>query len=261
MVNRRLRRHAPTTFRRRPPVSVFTVREMASAAFARRPLYIILLFGLMTACGGTSLDEEAITELRANDESLDEYSDDELREVATALCDGYSEAGAEEASSDSGDLIDTAWAVAGVEEVGVEEILASLELLEAACPEALTPELAADSEPIPITFTLLGTEGEEYEYSDSSGCAGLGGYGDIREGMLFNLANEQGDVLGVARTDDSEDSSIGCEISGVFSVTFGDLDDDTLYPVGDRAGERGELAYTGAELREAGSIDLSLGEP
>lgn len=223
-------------------------------------LRLLLFVGLIAACAGSSLDDESIAALKTNSEFLNEYSDDELREVATALCDGYSAAGTEDSSSDSGDLIEAAWAVAGVEDIGLEEIVASLELLDAACPDALTPELAADSEPIPITFTLLGDEGNEYAFSDLSGCEGQGGYADIREGMLFNLTNEQGDVLGVARLDDSEITSFGCQIYGAFSVTFGDLDNDTLYLVGDRAGDRGELAYTGAELRDAGSIDLSLGD-
>lgn len=78
--------------------------------------------------------------------------------------------------------------------------------------------------------------------------------------MLFNLTDDGGDVLGVARLDDSEKNALGCTVSGAFAVTFGELDDETLYLVGDRAGRRGELAYTGAELKERGGIDLSLGE-
>lgn len=148
----------------------------------------------------------------------------------------------------------------GVTEIGLEELLASLDIVNAACPDEVTPELAADSEPIPMSFTLLGSDGDEFTYSEISGCQGEGGYADIREGMLFNLTDERGDVLGVARLDNSEVNSLGCEVSGAFAATFGELDDESLYLVGDRAGRRGELAYTGSELKEQGSIDLSLGD-
>lgn len=214
---------------------------------------------VLAACGGGSgLDEDGLTELRADNEILEDFTDEELRDVAAALCDAYSSAG--EGRSNSGDLIETAWEVADVDDPGVDEIFASLDLLDAACPDALTPELAADSEPITMSFTLLGDDGDEYSYDFLSGCEGLGGYRDVKEDMLFNLTDEQGDVLGVARLGDSEETSLGCQVSGAFSVTFGELDDDTLYFVGDRAGGRGELAYTGAELRERGSIDLTLGD-
>lgn len=211
---------------------------------------------LIVACGSTSsLDEDAITELRSSND-LEGYSDEELRTVAEHLCREI-----EDGTDDTSDsVLDNAWLEAGTEEIGLEEMLASLEMLDAACPDAVTPELTADSEPIPISFTLLGTEGDEFSYSEISGCQGEGGYSDIRQDMLFNLTDERGDVLGVARLESSELTSLGCEVSGAFAVTFGELDDDSLYIVGDRGGRRGELAYTGSELKEQGSIDLSLGE-
>jgi len=228
----------------------------------RRIVLLVLVMALvLAACaGGRTLDDESISELRAADEDfLSDFTDEELREVATALCDGYSAVVAGESSDNSGDLMKAAWDLASVKKAGAGVILASSALIDAACPEVLTTELAADSEPITMQFTLIGSEGDEYEYSAVSGCEGQGGYGDVREGMLFNLTNEQGDILGVARLDESEKTSIGCTISGAFSVTYGELDDDTLYIIGDRAGDRGELAYTGAELREQGEITLSLG--
>jgi hypothetical protein len=215
---------------------------------------------LVAACSSDSgLSDESLAELRASNEYFDEFTDDQVQAVATALCDGISSESEDGQSSEDGDVMDQAWSTAGVEEVGVDEILASLDLVEAACPDSFTSEFAADNEPIPISFTLVGTEGEEFTYSVIGGCEGDGGYSDVKDGMLFNLTNEQGDVLGVARLEDSEQTSLGCEVSGAFSVTFGDLDDDTLYFVGDRAGNRGELAYTGSELKEQGAIELSLG--
>lgn len=192
--------------------------------------------------------------LRASSESVDDFTDSQLRTVTDSLCEAFAEPEAE-----SGTAMDEAWAEAGVEEVELDEIIASLELVEAACPEVLNADLVADNEPIPVSMTLVGSEGDEYTYSVLSGCQGEGGYSDIRDGMLFNITDERGDVLGVARLDNSEETSLGCEVSGSFAVTFGELDDDTLYIVGDRAGQRGELAYTGAELKQQGGVELSLG--
>jgi len=252
----------------------------------RRIVLLVLVTGLLLAAcgGGRTLDDESISDLRAaNEDFLSDFTNEELREVATALCDGYAAVDAGESSDNSGDLVQTVWDLTGVTEAGASVILAnfalmeaawdlasvkkagagvilaSIALIDAACPEVLTTELAADSEPITMRFTLVGSEGDEYEYSPLSGCKGQGGYEDVHEGMLFNLTNEQGDIVGVVRLDESEETSIGCTISGTFSVTYGELDDDTLYFVGDRAGSRGELAYTGAELREQGEIALSLG--
>ena len=211
---------------------------------------------ILAACGSApSLDEEALSDLRSSND-LEGYSDEDIRTVADNLCQSIGDSD----TGDSDGLLDAAWAEVGAAEVGLEELVASLDIIDAACPDALTPELAADSEPIPISFTLLGSDGDDFTYSEVSGCQGEGGYGDIREGMLFNLTDERGDVLGVARLDNSDLSSLGCEVSGAFAVTFGELDDESLYLVGDRAGRRGELAYTGSELKAQGSIDLSLGD-
>ncbi len=210
---------------------------------------------LVAACGDAALlDDEALADVRADNE-LGGYTDEQLRSVARSLCEQFVDA-----DMDFGTVLDAAWAEAGTDDVGLEEMVASLDILEAACPDAITPELAADSEPIPISFTLLGTDGDDFTYSAISGCQGEGGYSDVREGMLFNLTDERDEILGVARLDTSELTSIGCQVSGSFAVTFGELGDDTLYLVGDRAGRRGELAYTGSELKQRGSIDLSLGD-
>lgn len=218
--------------------------------------WIVVATLLLASCGGgVALDDAAIADLRESTDELDEYTDSQLRTVATSLCDAL--AGDSESTSDG--AVDAAWSEAEVDDVGVDEILAALAIIDSACPEALTPEVAADNEPISMSFTLVGDEGDEYTYSAISGCQGEGGYGDIREGMLFNLTDAQGDVLGVARLDDSEETSLGCELSGAFPVTFGELDDETLYIVGDRAGRRGEIAYTGTELVQQGEIALSLG--
>ena len=211
---------------------------------------------VLAACGSApSLDDDALSDLRSSNE-LGDYSDEDLRTVADSLCEAFGSS--DNGASDS--PLDDAWAEVGATEVGLEELLATLDIVDAACPDEMTPELAADSEPIPMSFTLLGSEGDEFTYSEISGCQGEGGFSDVREGMLFNLTDERGDVLGVARLENSEANALGCEVSGAFAVTFGELDDESLYLVGDRAGRRGELAYTGSELKEQGSIDLSLGD-
>lgn len=221
-----------------------------------RKLSVLLLFAVvLTACGGApSISTEDLADLRAT-HRLADYSDEDLLTVARNLCEAFTGSG----GGFSAGGLDEAWAEVGSDEVGIDEILASIDLLQASCPEALTPEVVADSEPIPVSFTLRGSNGDEFTYSAFGGCSGLGGYGDFREGMLFNLSSERGEILGIARLDESELTSSGCRVSGSFAVTFGQLRDDVLYVVGDRAGRRGELAYTGAELKQRGSIDLTLG--
>lgn len=118
------------------------------------------------------LDEHGLADVR-EETDLDSYSDDELRAVAEALCSALSDAS--NGDDDFDEMIAEAWSEAGTDEIELAEIVATLGLVEAACPEPLTPELAADNEPIPISFTLVGDSGEEFLYSAASGCRGEGG--------------------------------------------------------------------------------------
>lgn len=211
----------------------------------------------MAACGGgVSLNGSALREIR-DSADLDAYSDDDLLVVAEYLCQAMEDSGGSEGS---GNMFDDAWGEVGADEAGLDELLASITIITTACPELSTSELVEENSAIPLSFTLRGSENDQFTYTAFDGCQGEGGYGDVHQGMLFNLTDEQGEVLGVARLDESALTSTGCEISGTFPVTFGELDDDVLYLVGDRAGRRGELAYTGAELKQQGSIDLVLGD-
>ena len=128
-----------------------------------------------------------------------------------------------------------------------------------ALPEA-TPTPDAMSEPIPMSFMLIGEEGDDYTYDALSGCKGDGGYGDIREGMLINMTDSRGNIIGLAELDGSENMSpLGCRIEGTFDVSFDDLDPDITYLIGDRAGKRGEIAQSGQEIIDFEGIALSLG--
>jgi hypothetical protein len=220
----------------------------------RTKLSILTVVIVLSACGtGVALDDGALADLRQSSESVDGLTDEDLQTLAAVICEGLKSGTAPEG------FIKQAWVDIGVENVDLDAVVATAYIIDAACPEVMTPELAPAHEPIPISFTLIGSDGDKYSYSTLSGCQGEGGYSDIREGMLFNMTDERGEVLGVARLDQSQEIALGCEMSGAFDVTFEELDDDTLYIVGDRSGRRGELAYTGAELRQSGGVELSLG--
>ncbi|MEQ8717745.1 MAG: hypothetical protein RIE08_09050 [Acidimicrobiales bacterium] len=168
------------------------------------------------------------------------------------------------------DLIDSALTQAtddagDVDFDALEEVVADLLSPTDWYPSACAASFDADGEQrrpsggVEVSFTLLGTEGDEYSYDILGGCEGDGGYGDIREGMIMNMTDQFGDVISIASLDASFESFLGCELSGRFSITYAELDLDSTYLIGDRQGRRGELAFTGQELIDNDGVQLSLG--
>lgn len=100
------------------------------------------------------------------------------------------------------------------------------------------------------TFTII--DGDSAGAIGSS-CSGAGGYGDVNSSTQVVVRNDAGDVL--ARTElgsGTSKSPVTCVFSFDFEITEGE--ENYVVAVGDR----GEVSYTFAALRDDG-IDLSLG--
>lgn len=105
------------------------------------------------------------------------------------------------------------------------------------------------------TFTMTGllslSSSDARSTGSPDGCAGDGGYDDIRGGALVTVQDSSGKIVGTGALDSGYDSGIIC----VFSFRVADVPDDSdFYSV--EVSHRGGLTYTNAEAREMLSFSL-----
>ena len=85
-------------------------------------------------------------------------------------------------------------------------------------------------------------------------CSGDGGYSDIRNGTQVTVRDEDGTLLATGELTNSSYTGLACE----FSFLIADLPSVSFYVV--EVANRGEIAYSAAELEEAGwAVRLQLG--
>jgi hypothetical protein len=104
------------------------------------------------------------------------------------------------------------------------------------------------------TYTLVGTQGDDFLNSPDVGCWGTGGFGDIDEGMAVTVTNEADVVIGNGALGPGEVTDDGCR----FYFRAPNVPVAKFYRV--EAGRRGKVNYSYEQMQAAGwNIGLTLG--
>jgi hypothetical protein len=130
----------------------------------------------------------------------------------------------------------------------------TLLLLVIACTPAATPS------PTPLIHVVTGTftlTQDDFVDRTGPGCAGKGGYDDIRNGLDVTIKNESGTILATGSLTSRTPSEITRTCTFTFTVP-GVPDDATFYVV--EVGKRGELTYSHADMEAANwRVEFTLG--
>jgi hypothetical protein len=104
------------------------------------------------------------------------------------------------------------------------------------------------------TFTLTGTEGEDFLQAESAGCFGYGGYDDIEAGLQVVISNEANTVIGNGALGPGEITDDGC----LFRFQVRDVPVAKFYNI--EVGRRGKLNYSYDQMKAASwGVSLTLG--
>jgi hypothetical protein len=104
------------------------------------------------------------------------------------------------------------------------------------------------------TFTLLGTEGEDF-LDLTTGCTGTGGYDDVQAGLQVTISDQAGTVIGNGALGPGVNIADGCQ----FRFQVDNVPLATFYRL--QVGRRGEISYSLDQMKRASwSAALTLGE-
>lgn len=121
--------------------------------------------------------------------------------------------------------------------------------VESFCPEFENEFEELDTIDVEGTFSITDSDGWS---GGAGGCSGDGGYGDINASTAVRVVSINGDTL--ARTElGTGEGDVFC----TFTFTFEVVEGEEQYIV--EVGDRGEISYTFDELREPGTVALTIG--
>jgi hypothetical protein len=104
------------------------------------------------------------------------------------------------------------------------------------------------------TFTLLGTEGDDF-LNLTTGCTGTGGYDDVQAGLQVTVSDQTGTVIGNGALGSGETIGEGCQ----FRFQVDNVPLATFYRL--EVGRRGEISYSLDQMKRASwSAALTLGD-
>lgn len=121
--------------------------------------------------------------------------------------------------------------------------------------DSLVSLVVAEKPTLTGTFTLIDSEISR----TLDGCAGTGGYSDVKTGLQVVVKNEKNEILAVgALGDDNNYSGQHAQVACDFPFSIKDLPRATFYQI--EVGRRGSLKYSFDELRNAKwMVQFSLG--
>jgi hypothetical protein len=104
------------------------------------------------------------------------------------------------------------------------------------------------------TFTLIDSDISR----SASGCAGTGGFSDVKQGMQVVVKNQKGEILALGELDSDNYSGEHANVVCEFPFSVRDIPRAEFYEI--EVGRRGGLKYSLDDLRKAGwAVRFSLG--